>query len=122
MTLISTQNMSFAFGAVQDVMPDREGGISSIATVTGAKWTVRFAIGSWTLGGVLMLWTGWPVPLAALLVLPYIAVALPYAFVSDEGSAAANRGWRRFLWLNYGAGFLVTMLMIWYSLGRNHPA
>ena len=34
---------SHAFGAVQDIVADREGGIGSIATVIGGAATVRFA-------------------------------------------------------------------------------
>ncbi len=109
---------SHAFGAVQDVMPDRAGNIQSIATVMGAHWTVRFSIIAWAAAGVLMLVTEWPGPLAAVLVLPYIATAAPYFFVTDENSGMANRGWKRFIWLNYTVGFLVTMLLIAYALER----
>ncbi|WP_308465128.1 prenyltransferase [Rathayibacter soli] len=110
---------SHAFGAVQDVMPDRVGGIRSIATVMGAKWTVRFSTAAWVAAGLLMLLTVWPGPLAALLVLPYVAVASPFRSISDEKSEQANRGWKRFLWINYTAGFLVTMLLIAYALERS---
>ncbi|WP_022892195.1 prenyltransferase [Agromyces subbeticus] len=106
---------SHAFGAVQDVVPDREGGIASIATVLGARRTVRFAMGAWALAGLLMLATSWPGPLAALLVVPYVAVAAPYRNVSDAESGRANEGWRRFLGINYVVGFLVTMLLIWFA-------
>lgn len=109
---------SHAFGAVQDVVPDREAGIASIATAFGARATVRIALGLWIAAGVLMLATAWPGPLAALLVLPYVVTAWPYRSVSDADSGAANRGWRRFIALNYGVGFLVTMLLIWWSVAR----
>ncbi|WP_350348161.1 prenyltransferase [Agromyces sp. G08B096] len=107
---------SHAFGAVQDVVPDREGGIASVATVLGARATVRFAIGMWLLAGALMLLTAWPGPLAALLALPYIAAAWPYRRVTDADSGSANAGWRRFLWINYACGFAVTMLLIWSAV------
>jgi len=110
---------SHAFGAVQDVLPDREGGIRSVATVMGAKWTVRFAIALWAAAGLLMLLTPCPGPFAVLLVLPYIAAALPFRSISDAASESANRGWKRFLWINYTVGFLVTMLLIIYSLERH---
>jgi 4-hydroxybenzoate polyprenyltransferase len=110
---------SHAFGAVQDVLPDREGGIHSVATVMGAKWTVRFAIALWTAAGLLMLLTAWPGPIAGLFALLYIAAALPFRSVSDEASESANRGWKRFLWINYTVGFLVTMLLIISSLERH---
>ncbi|MET4637836.1 prenyltransferase [Mycetocola sp. 2940] len=106
---------SHAFGAVQDILPDREGGIASIATVLGASATVRFALGAWTVAGLLMLLTEWPGPLGAFLALPYILAALPYRSLSDADSERANRGWKHFLWLNYLVGFLVTMLLIAWS-------
>ncbi|WP_460632230.1 prenyltransferase [Leifsonia lichenia] len=106
---------SHAFGAVQDVVPDREGGIASIATALGAKATTRFAIAAWALAGVAMLFTAWPGPLAAVLAVPYIVAAAPFWRITEEDSAAANRGWRRFLWINYACGFLVTMLLILFA-------
>ena len=110
---------SHAYGAVQDVVPDREAGIASIATAFGARATVRIALGLWVVAGLLMLATEWPGPLAALLVLPYLAAAWPYRSVSDAESGLANRGWRWFIAMNYGVGFLVTMLLIWWALIRS---
>ena len=109
---------SHAFGAVQDVVPDREAGIHSIATVLGAARTVRLAIALWLLAGVLMLFTDWPGPMAAVLALPYVITALPWVSVSDARSEEANAGWKRFLWLNFLSGFIVTMLLIAYSLAQ----
>jgi 4-hydroxybenzoate polyprenyltransferase len=109
---------SHAFGAVQDVIADRDGGISSIATVIGARATVRFAVIAYLLGGVLLLFTNWPGPLGAVLVIPYAAVCAPFWNVSDAASEIANRGWRRFLLLNFITGFLVTMLMILWVFVR----
>lgn len=103
---------SHAFGAVQDVIPDREGSISSIATVLGARATVRFAMACWAVAGLVLLTIGWPGALAASFVVPYLVLAWPYRSVSDEFSASANRGWRHFLWVNYAMGFLATMLLI----------
>ncbi|WP_167041329.1 prenyltransferase [Salinibacterium sp. ZJ454] len=106
---------SHAFGAVQDIIPDREGQISSIATVLGASRTVRFAFGAWLLAGLLMLVTARPGPLAALLVIPYLAAVAPFWRLSDAQSSNANLGWKRFLWINYAVGFFVTMLLIGYA-------
>lgn len=102
---------SHAFGAVQDIVPDRDGGIASIGTVLGARITVWFAFGAYAAAGVLMLWTA--APFAALLAVPYLANIAPYLRVSDSSSAAANTAWKRFLWLNYLTGFLATMTLIW---------
>ncbi len=101
-----------AFGAVQDVVPDRAAGIGSVATVIGARATVRFAILLWLLAGLLMIFTAWPGPLAAILAAPYIVNALPWWNVTDETSPATNRSWRRFIALNFLAGFLATLLLI----------
>lgn len=106
-----------AFGAVQDIAPDREGGIGSVATVIGARATVRLSIGLWTLAGIAMLFTSWPGPLGAALAIPYIVNAAPWWNVTDETSPGTNRAWRRFIALNYFAGFLATMILIvaWIS-------
>jgi 4-hydroxybenzoate polyprenyltransferase len=105
---------SHAFGAVQDVMADREGGIASVATVIGAKATVRLSALGYLAAGILLLFTSWPGPLAAILALPYAASCAPYWRVQDAAAASANRAWRRFLVLNYVTGFLVTLLLIWF--------
>lgn len=109
---------SQAFGAVQDVVPDREGGISSIATVLGAKAVVRFAAAAYLTGGLLMLLTPWPAVLGGLLAVPYILNLLPFWNITDADSEQANAGWKRFLKLNFLTGFLVTMLIIWYWPSR----
>ena len=109
---------SHAFGAVQDVVADREADISSIATVFGARTTVRLAIAGYATAGVAMFGTAWPGPLAALLALPYIVTVWPYRNVADQDAERATRGWDRFLWLNQFTGFAVTLLLIWYALSR----
>ena len=108
---------SHAFGAVQDIVPDREAGIGSIATVLGAATTVRFAVVLWATAGVLMIFTPWPASLSALAALPYILIVAPYLRVSDERSGDANRAWRRFLAINYAVGFAVTVLLIFGQMG-----
>jgi 4-hydroxybenzoate polyprenyltransferase len=109
---------SHAFGAVQDVAADRAVGIASIATARGARWTVRFAMACYALTGLAMLATAWPGPLAALLVVPYLAVVWPYRSVTDDTADGATTGWRRFLWVNQLAGFAATLLLIWWALLR----
>jgi len=103
---------SHAFGAVQDVRADREGGIGSVATVIGARATVWFSIALYGASSLILLLLPWPGALAALLPLPYIASVARFVGVTDETCEDANRGWRTFLWLNQPVGFLVTMLVI----------
>ena len=106
-----------AFGAVQDIGPDREAEISSIATVIGARATVRLSLSLWVIAGAAMLLAPWPGPLAAALALPYVVNAARWWNVTDETSGSTNRAWRRFIALNYFAGFLATMILIlaWIS-------
>ena len=101
-----------AFGAVQDIEPDRQAGIGSIATVIGARRTVRLAVVLWLVAGLAMLATPWPGPLAAIIAVPYIINCAPYWNVTDTTAARTNTAWRRFIWLNYGSGFLVTLIFI----------
>ncbi|MFM6977951.1 MAG: prenyltransferase, partial [Micrococcales bacterium] len=103
---------SHAFGAVQDVKADREAGLGSIATVIGARATTRFAWGLYLAAGLLMLSTPWPMNLAAIAVVPYLLILLPHWNITDDSCESANRGWKRFIWLNYFAGFVITMLLI----------
>ncbi len=107
---------SHAFGAVQDVVADREADIASVATVFGARATVRLAVVAYLAAGVLLLFTSWPGPLAAVLALPYAISCAVYWNLTDARAASANRGWRRFLVLNFVTGFLVTLLLIWFVL------
>nr|WP_109212076.1 prenyltransferase [Microbacterium ureisolvens] len=106
---------SHAFGAVQDVVADREAGIASIATARGARWTVRFALACYAAAGLAMLATTWPGPLAAVLAVPYIIAVWPYRSIADADASAATAGWSRFLWINQLSGFVVTLLLIWYA-------
>ena len=105
---------SHAFGAVQDILADREAGIGSIATVIGGRATVRLSVLAYLLAGVLLLFIGWPGALGAVLALPYAISCAIYWSITDDAAETANRGWKRFLWLNFLTGFLVTMLLIAY--------
>jgi 4-hydroxybenzoate polyprenyltransferase len=107
---------SHAFGAVQDVQADREGSINSIATVIGARATVRFAFAAYALSGVLMLFAGWPAALAAIAAVPYLFIVGPFWNITDETCELANKGWRKFIWLNFFAGAVVSMVIIWSAI------
>jgi len=108
---------SHAFGAVQDIVADREGGLSSIATVIGARATTRLAVIAYLVAGLLLLGTEWPGPLAAFAALPYAVSTAQWWNVTEETAEGANRGWKRFLLLNFAAGAIVTLLMIAWAQG-----
>lgn len=104
---------SHAFGAVQDIIPDREGNLSSIATYFGAKGTVRFALLLYVIAAITMLIQPFPFSLIGLAGLGYALNIVGYINLSDTESGKANRPWRRFIWLNLGVGFVITMVLIW---------
>ena len=106
---------SHAFGAVQDVLADRAGGIGSVATVIGARATVRLAFVAYVVAGIALLFSAFPGPIAAVVVIPYALNVLPWWNVTDDAAESANAGWKRFLWINYLAGFIVTMALIAYA-------
>ncbi|MCK0118259.1 prenyltransferase [Isoptericola sp. S6320L] len=107
---------SQAFGAVQDVEADRAVGIGSVATWLGAARTVRAAMACYVVGGLVLIATGWPGMLAALLAVPYVVSIAPFRNLADADCEQAHAGWSRFLWLNIVTGFLVTQLLIWIAL------
>lgn len=100
---------SQAFGAVQDILPDREAGIRSIATRIGARHTVWFSAVLYTLAVIAVTNVGiyaWPVAAAGVL---YLMSTLQFIMITDKTSAMARKGWKRFLRLNYLTGAIVTM-------------
>lgn len=108
---------SHAFGAVQDVKADREGSISSIATVIGARATTRFAFMAYLFAGVLLLTVGDLASFVAVAAVPYLWVVGTHWNITDETCEQANRGWKRFIWLNFFAGFVVTQFVILAAIG-----
>lgn len=103
---------SQAFGAVQDIVPDREAEICSIATFFGARVTVWLAMLLYVAAVGLVACLGvaaWPVLAAGGL---YVINLLPFVQILDERSAEARTGWRRFLWLNYFTGAVVTITLL----------
>jgi 4-hydroxybenzoate polyprenyltransferase len=107
---------SHAFGAVQDVKADREAGIASIATAIGAQLTTRLAFTAYAIAGVATLFTPFPANLAGVAALPYLFVVGRFWNITDATCEDANRGWKHFILLNYIAGFLITMLLIWIAI------
>lgn len=103
---------SHAFGAVQDIKADREAKISSIGTVLGARATVRLAMLGYLIAGFLTLFIGDRYSWAFLAALPYLFVVGREWNIDDENCERANRGWKRFIWLNFLAGAIISSLII----------
>lgn len=103
---------SHAFGAVQDIQADRRAGIGSLATVFGAARTVTIVIGLYVASALLLLPFGpggWVIAAFELL---YVANVWGFRGLKDSQAAQANRGWRRFIWLNWLFGAVVTMVLL----------
>lgn len=107
---------SQAFGAVQDIEPDREAGIHSIATVFGARGTVILSAVLYFAASALMAITGFPLWIMALVGLVYLVNVARFVWIDDATSGFARHGWQVFLWLNYAAGFVLTMVLIAYAM------
>jgi 4-hydroxybenzoate polyprenyltransferase len=100
---------SQAFGAVQDIIPDREGKIKSIATVLGAKRTVRFAFLMYMIAVILVATLGGLALVVALTGTVYALSIAPYLSIDDKESHEARKGWKRFLLINYLFGVVITI-------------
>jgi len=103
---------SQAFGAVQDVIPDREAKINSITTVMGARTTVWFAVICYSTAAIIISSYGTAGLIIGLTGLLYVASIIGFTRITDKTSATARTGWKRFLWLNYIAGAVVTICLI----------
>ncbi|TAH32161.1 prenyltransferase [Candidatus Saccharibacteria bacterium] len=103
---------SHAFGAVQDIIPDRHAHISSIATFLGARYTVWLCIALYVVASLLVIFQGFPALLVGITGLSYAVNLLPFTSITDQSSAQTNRGWKRFLVLNYLYGCVVTIVLL----------
>lgn len=103
---------SQAFGAVQDIIPDREAGIKSIATVMGARVTVWFSVACYSAAALIISSYGIPGLVIGLTGLMYVASILRFTQLTDKASGEARAGWKRFLWLNYVTGTVVTICFV----------
>ncbi len=109
---------SHAVGAVQDIIPDRKGKLHSIATVFGARWTMRLSFLFYIVAtGLVASQGGWAIAVA-LTGLLYAFNIVPYLNISDADSEKANTAWRRFIWLNFFTGFIVSVSLILTTLFR----
>lgn len=107
---------SHAFGAVQDIIPDRRGHLHSIATYLGAAPTVWLCIVLYSVAALLVLMQGFPVLFIGIVGLAYVCNILPFVSLTDKTSDRAHAGWKRFLLLNYLSGFIVTIVLMALNL------
>ena len=113
---------SHAFGAIQDIKADRAAGIASIATVFGARTTAVFVVMLYRVATIAAIFSATnSISAVAFLVVGilYVRAARPATKLTDDQCELANRGWRKFLWLNMIAGFVVTISLIVAMLPAN---
>jgi len=103
---------SHAFGAVQDIRADKDANIASIATFFGANLTVKLAFVAYLAAALVLLGLPGRFQFAALAALPYLFVTAREFAITDETCETANRGWKRFIWLNFFAGAIISSLLI----------
>lgn len=103
-----------AFGAIQDIKPDREAGISSIATVLGASKTIVFCLAGYTIAALLpVIFYGKGGIVIGLLLLPYVyLVARTIPHRQNDSARVFRHSWDTFLYANYAVGFLLSMYFL----------
>jgi 4-hydroxybenzoate polyprenyltransferase len=103
-----------AFGAIQDITPDREAGISSIAAKLGAAHTIVFVFILYILAALLPIASyGWHGAVGAILLSPYVfIVARTLPQRHNDQAPAFGQAWRQFLYCNYAVGFVLTIILL----------
>lgn len=103
---------SHAFGAIQDIIPDRTAKLRSIATIFGARTVVYLAATSYAVAAIILAVQDPQLVAVAFCGVLYLANTLDFVTITDTTSATARTGWKRFLWMNYLTGAVVTITMI----------
>ncbi len=105
---------SQAFGAIQDIKPDRSANIKSIATVLGAKRTNYYVIGLYMITVIITAIAYLPFGLIAALFLSLYVLNASFflKYKSDARSNQYHRGWQNFMWLNIIVGFVLAQLLL----------
>ena len=105
---------SQAFGAIQDIKPDRNAHIKSIATVLGAKRTNYYVIGLYSLCCLILAVAYFPYGILASLFLGMYVLNASFfiKYKSDARSMQFHRGWQNFMWLNILVGFGLSQLLL----------
>lgn len=103
-----------AFGAIQDITPDREAGIGSVAAKLGASKTIIGVLAGYVIAALLpVIAYGWRALLVTLLLSPYVfLVAQTIPHRHDDQAPIFGRAWKQFLYCNYAVGFILTIALL----------
>ena len=107
---------SHALGAIQDVTADRQGGLSSIATVLGAGTTARLVTAQYLVAALILFLLPHPSWIAGLVILPYAVNSARFWTITDATCTRARSGWSFFLYINFVAGSVLSITMLWVGL------
>jgi len=107
---------SHALGAIQDINPDREAGIGSIAVSLSARPTLYLVALFYSASAGLLFLLDSPYNMVSFLLLLYVINLYDIRAVTTQNSATANGPWRRFIWLNLFVGFCITILLLLENL------
>lgn len=103
---------SHALGAVQDIIPDRQGGIHSVATFFGARRTLWGSVLFYLIAASIVAFQPQGLSIACV-GLAYAVNALQFYRVTDRTSERVNAAWKRFIYINYAAGAVITIQLLW---------
>lgn len=103
-----------AFGAIQDITPDKQAGISSVAVKLGAERTLALVLGLYLAAVILpVLEYGTQGLLPSLVLFMYVAIAantIPRRANPDH--SIFRQSWRLLSFLNYANGALVSIYLL----------
>lgn len=103
---------SQSLGAIQDITYDKKAGIGSIGTALGERTTLIFSLACYIIAAGVMLTYGSIAIAVAIAGFGYAANLLPAFMRKERTNQEARAAWKRFLWINYAAGAVVTMTII----------
>lgn len=107
-----------AFGAVQDITPDREGKVQSVATILGAQATLIWVMVYYAASLVISIVSyGWLGLYALLAITPSTFLVLQtWPERHNDAHKIFRRNWKLFQRVNYVTGFLATTILLLYIL------
>lgn len=103
---------SQALGAIQDISYDKQASIGSIGTALGERKTIYFVAINYVVATLLLLPLGVYGVVVAIAGLAYVANILPALICPKSTHKHARNAWKRFLWINYAVGAVVTITLL----------
>lgn len=109
-----------AFGAIQDISPDKKAGIRSIATELGAGRTIIFSLVVYTASIIVAVSAyGLAGLVSAAAIAPYfITIVQTWRVRRNNEAPEFKTAWHRFLYLNYIVGGVASILLIFLYNSR----